>query len=837
MKTNILLLATTAIAGSLFATAAAAQSTGTTDVEQVIVTGRAGPKTVDGTMLAETATKNRSTITQEFIATQQPGQTILQTLNLTPGLSFTNNDPYGSSGGNIRLHGQDGQHIGLLIDGVPLNDAGNYSVFSNQQLDPELIEQANINTGSTDVDTVTASSTAGVINYTTRKASNNFGVMVDGSYGSYNYGRVFGLIDTGAIGPFGTKAYIAGSYQDYDKYKGPGDLEKKQLNMRIDQPLGSHGDFVSLLANYNENRNIFYYNSNLSNASGSIAPEVATLGWDVDYFPTFIPQTSGAGAQTVPAQDSAIRGFYGIRQNPSNTGTIRGLSRFTILPNLHLTVDPSFNYTLANGGGVTTFAEAAATSNYPIQNVAGVGRDLNGDGDTADTVLFYSPSNTNTRRYALNTSLIWDINPNNLLRFAYAYDHAHTRQTGEYSYLGADGFPGSVFSAKDGYDATPLLDGAGLTAQKRNRDSIAELNQYSLEYRGRFFDNRLFFNAGVRIPQLSRELTQFCYTPAGSSGSTAICTVRTPVAAVALSPNAVSQRVTFSNSATAFYYSPFKAKRDFDDVLPTVGASYKLTSSITAYGNYTESQSAPKVDNLYGLLTDGTFANTQPETSQSIDYGFRYQARRVIAQIGAYHTTVSNRIVSTRDPNSDVIIDRNVGSVEINGVDAQVTFRPADPIVVYLTGSYTDAETQDNLFVGGTAVYPGAGLPAGFVPLDGKQLVETPRYTFAGRVTYDLGMLKVGLQGKYTGKRFVTDTNDLSVPAFFVADFDAQLNLDRFHKGLVAQFNVTNLFDDKHYGSLSGTTTSATTGAPGYSLPFAARGAPRAAVFTLKAAF
>ena len=178
-----------------------------------------------------------------------------------------------------------------------------------------------------------------------------------------------------------------------------------------------------------------------------------------------------------------------------------------------------------------------------------------------------------------------------------------------------------------------------------------------------------------------------------------------------------------------------------------------------------------------------------------------------------------------------------MGSVEINGVDAQLTFRPADPITVYLTGSYTDAETQDNLFVGGTSIYPGAGLPAGFAPLKGKQLVETPKYSAAGRVTYDFGFLMLGLQGKYTGKRFVTDVNDLSVPGFFVVDFDARLGLDRFRKGLSLQFNVTNLFDEKYYGTLGGTQTTAVVGAPGYSGAFASRGAPRAASVTLKAAF
>src|SRR5690606_18158558 len=101
--------ATTALfTGLMAAGAASAQSSGTvaseaTEIETVVVTGSRGPRNIDGLAVAETIGKTRNTVNQEFIATQTPGQTILQTLNLTPGLSFTNADPYGSSGGNIRL--------------------------------------------------------------------------------------------------------------------------------------------------------------------------------------------------------------------------------------------------------------------------------------------------------------------------------------------------------------------------------------------------------------------------------------------------------------------------------------------------------------------------------------------------------------------------------------------------------------------------------------------------------------------------------------------------------------------------------------------------------------
>ena len=66
------------------------------------------------------------------------------------------NDAFGSSGGDISIRGFDSQRVALLLDGVPLNDSGNYAIFPNQQLDSDLIERATVNLGTTDVDSPTA---------------------------------------------------------------------------------------------------------------------------------------------------------------------------------------------------------------------------------------------------------------------------------------------------------------------------------------------------------------------------------------------------------------------------------------------------------------------------------------------------------------------------------------------------------------------------------------------------------------------------------------------------------------------------------------------------------
>src|SRR3982750_1609525 len=130
-----------------------AQSTGTVETEKdtIVITGTRAQKGVDGIVIQD-STKAKGLITQEYIAKQSPGQTILNSINYIPGVNFTQNDPYGSSGGNIRIRGFDGNRVSVTFDGVPLNDSGNYAIFSNQFLDPELVEQVNVNLGATDVD-------------------------------------------------------------------------------------------------------------------------------------------------------------------------------------------------------------------------------------------------------------------------------------------------------------------------------------------------------------------------------------------------------------------------------------------------------------------------------------------------------------------------------------------------------------------------------------------------------------------------------------------------------------------------------------------------------------
>ena len=120
--------------------AAFAQSTGSQDFEDtIVVTGATADQGVGGVKIPDSP-KAKVVLTQEIIERQRPGQTVNEIINLVPGVSFANNDPWGSSGGSFTIRGFNSDRISQTFDGIPLNDSGNYALYTNQMVDPEIIE-------------------------------------------------------------------------------------------------------------------------------------------------------------------------------------------------------------------------------------------------------------------------------------------------------------------------------------------------------------------------------------------------------------------------------------------------------------------------------------------------------------------------------------------------------------------------------------------------------------------------------------------------------------------------------------------------------------------------
>jgi iron complex outermembrane receptor protein len=809
------LCASTALAsGLLFAHGALAQSSGTAVVEELVITA-GGQKNFDGAIIAETEPKSRATIGAEFISRQAPGQSVLDTINLLPGVNFNNNDAYGSSGGDLTIRGVDSQRIALLQDGMPLNDTGNYAQYSSQQLDSDLVERVTVNLGTTDVDSPTAAAAGGTINYSTKRAAEDFGVRAEVGFGSNAFARYYGTIESGRIGPFGTKIWVSGLYTRNDLFTphdsdfgAAGQIKKKQFNARIDQEIGSVGE-VSLMATYNEARNNFINRFNKATfdrrgVTTANLPDTSMVAPSVCVRPA--PRAGLADVDN-SAGNACPSNYYDFSINPSNTGNIRGLSKWNFSDNLTFTFDPYFQYTLANGGGAQLWSERDAQLRG---NTAAVGVDLNGDGDTLDTVYLYRPNTTNTRRYGLTSSLIYKFNDDQTFRVAYTFDKGRHRQTGDVGFIGADGTPESPFGGKDGY-GTPVMSADGLKLRRRDRASVAMLNQVAAEYRGRFLDDKFQFVAGVRAPFLKRELNNFCYQ---QNTFNAYCTTQVPTPVAGTNDGTGQTKVTFPqaalNSSAALQYGrPRSFTRKYDDILPNLGMSYEFAPGWTVLASYAETLSAPRTDDLY----DQVLVDPGPEHTSNYDVGVRYSQGPWIASVSVFRNNFKNRIERVLDEPSGIAFSQNVGDVRYTGVDGAVGFKPLDTLSIYASASYLKSEILQDI------ANASAGAP---LATKGKSIYEIPKFQGGVRVQWDpMEALSLGVQGKFVGRRFTNLVNTEGFDDYALWDADVRLNLSQFGmEKTYLQANVRNLFDERYLGDISPNLTGTALAQPGYRRTF-----------------
>ncbi|GAA0534107.1 iron complex outermembrane receptor protein [Rhizomicrobium palustre] len=879
-------------------TPAFAQSTGTQDVETVTVTGTR--MNLNGLMNAAPVAKEKSVITSDFLKTQTAGQTIFQALNFMPGVNFTNNDPYGTSGGSIRMHGQDGNHISLTLDGMPLNDTGNYAIYTNQMLDSEVVDRISALQGATDVDSPTAAATGGVIAITSDKPHDEFGGEAVVSFGEFNSQRYFGRIDTGAFGPFGTTAFGSFSYQSNDKFKGAGYLKKIQGNLKIYQDMGDLGWF-SLAGHWNVNRNnnIYspYYTPDTTGFDPKVASQIEVIknpngggyianplfanssssysadGWDRDYTnqcvynrvqtPAQIANKNAPADNTSPAAApkagvadytmTTCGNYYKTRINPSDTGNIRFSSLWRLLPGLTATLDANFQYTLATGGtttnnlsetdskliGTTVKAATPATTTTPFGCIAGVGCDLNGDGDVKDTVEVQSPSVTNTRRYGLSSSLIYRLTDTQTFQVAYTLDWGLHRQTGRNGLInGLNGFYnpfGPV--ANDGAQAVISADGTPV--RYRDRKSYAVMNQIGFDWEGDWLDGMVQTTVGFRNPWFERRLNQYCYEQAGSS--TAFCTTQTMgyynaalnYYTVSATPGAKDTKYVGPSDGSGKTNSNFNLQSTlrYSKFLPHLGLTFApLGKEHQFFTTYTQELAAPRTDNLYtatnSVTTDATTpfrftAGTKPETSTTYQIGYRYLGEDLQAALILWNSQVHNRIVSSYEISTNTYFDHNVKGVNFSGFDFESNYKATEDLTLYANVGYVRARITENIAVGG-----------GFANTLNKQLSETPKWSMSGRASYDITKWwNIGVGAKYVGRRNQTEDNNAFVPDYYTVNLDSKFDLDDV--GLTnsdLRFNVDNLFNKHYFGSMSNYTcwTPGTTPTSGCtSIPYANIGNPR----------
>ena len=297
-----------------------------------------------------------------------------------------------------------------------------------------------------------------------------------------------------------------------------------------------------------------------------------------------------------------------------------------------------------------------------------------------------------------------------------------------------------------------------------------------------------------------------------------------------LTVNFGSKALNTTTTATSLFPSSYAAGRIVarGGFLPQAGVDYKIDSQQDIYASYSKNLAS------YGILPftqsqaafNASKSRLKPEQSQTLELGYRVHGDMFEASADAYFTRFSNRLLSVTPCPAVVTCSsvlNNVGSVKSTGLDLAAIWKPVEHARWLNSLSYDKSTYQDDY------------LDNGVVATAGKYVVGIPTWMFTSSLSYIAGPWSASLDGKYTGRRYITYTNDSQVPSYWL--FNAGVNYDlgtlSVLKDVSLGLNITNLAD-KHYYATTGTNGYVASDPNGYNQTLQA-GAPRMLFFNINA--
>jgi iron complex outermembrane receptor protein len=773
-------------AGSAFAqeAAPAAAASGKTEV---VITGK---KLGMGLMVTEDAPKARSTITAEELEKQRPTGNAYEALEMLPAVNSYNYDATGLFGGGMTLRGFNSDQIGATINGVPVNDSGNFAVYPQEYVDQENTCAQFVTQGSTDVDSPQVGATGGNFGITTCAPEKKQRVRVMQTFGQLDMRKTFVRYDTGAILDGKFTAFISGSNARTDKWKGLGEANRNHID------LGANYDWdrfnyihATVLFNKAVNNNI--YNPTLT--------ELNANGYNFDYASTFkghLTPVKGT-AQTETTQSPIA--YYGLSVNPFKNIVASAVSKFRLTENLDVAFTPYVWYGFGNGG-----TQQRAQSEKAFYNPATGKRDqtvdLNGDGDTLDTVLVANASVTRTVRPGANLAFIYNLE-NHEIKTGVWWERARHEQTGPMLALTNDGERADIW-LQDGQIDRPN----GHAAMSRDWISVSTAYQAFLQDTISLADDKLKINIGVRTPYIKRDFTNF-----GDENNNV---------------------------------KPYNYTKTYSEVLPQFGARYRITNDDQVFVSAAKNMKAPP-NFVYGnvgtsvtvdpvTLLPSALRDVKSETSWSGDLGYRHQDSKFIATVTAFYTNFKDKQATSFDPETAKNTYVNIGREKHSGLEIEVGNTPINGWAFYGSLGFLKAELKDN--------QKGlAGTTTVILPTAGKDVPNSPSRKAGLSVEYQDGAFWVRVKARATSKQYASMMNDEVAPGYTTFGLDGGYTLPNFAwvKRPKLNVNVSNL-TDKQYRNPSSTTIVNAQPYQGVSVASVSRyylGAPRFASVTLSADF
>lgn len=740
------------------------------DVEEVVVYGKGESRQVQ-------------TIQPQEIERAAPGTSPIKLVEKLPGVNFQSADAFGAYEWSTRIsiRGFNQNQLGFTLDGVPLGDMsyGNFNgLHISRAIASEDIGGVELAQGAGSLATASTSNLGGSLKFQSRAPSDKMGAFVAGTYGSDNTWRAFVRLESGEL-PTGARAYISFADQHADKWKGVGEQKQQQIDFKFVQPIGE----ATLTGFYDWSRRrendyqdlslgmIKRLGYNWDNVSGDWAKAVAIA--NVYLANPAGDCTTNVYPSPVKCVDDAYFSASGLRNDDLWGLTLAG-------PIAGALKGSATVYNHRNDGQGTWFTPYVPSPNYGVPGAT-----------TANAPISVRTTEYTIDRTGLVAGFDWDLG-------------AHTVSFGGW-YEDNDFTQARRFYAND-------LAGP--------RDNL------------KFLSNPF--------------ATQWAYAFNTKTEQGFLQDVWSVNDAVKVNFGFKSVRV--ENKASTIQGAPnlTGSITSKDSFLPQVGANWRVNDDHEVFAGYTENMRAfgaahtglsPFASDQAGFdviigktkLANGKTLTLEPETSKTLEAGWRFRFPGVTGVAAVYYVKFDNRLIGTSTGAGIVgnpTILANAGGVTSKGFETAATWRIADAWSLFGSYAYNDSTYDDDVKDPSTGAITRR--------ISGKTTVDTPKHLLNAEIAFDQAGWFAKLGAHYTSKRFFTYTNDQSVPGYTTVDLSAGYRFEGEGplNGLEVQANVTNLFD-KTYISTVGSNGFGYSGDAQTLLP----GAPRQAFVSVRKTF
>lgn len=707
------------------------------------------------TVTATGEVRSEQSIDSRILQEAAPGTSPIASLARLPSVSVTSADPYGAYEWALRIsvRGFNQNQLGFTLDDVPLGDMS-YGNLNGLHISRAIIDENMgrevLSQGTGALETASTSNLGGAIQFYSDDPMDKQHFSIAQTLGSFDGHRTFARYDSGLL-PTHTKFYIDGVYQLSNKWKGAGQINQKyfQFNTKLTQFVGSKGVFT-FYADYSNRIEVDYQDLNKIWAQ--------KLGYYWDNFGDWgksiqaANACNGNGSYPSPVNvlasnedpcDAAYYGGGGLRRdfltyvNYKTALTDHVTWKTTAYGHYNtgrgLWFTP-YQPTLAQGGAVVS-PISERTTEYGIRR-----------GGILSSVAY------ETSRNLLEGGFWYEKESFDIARRFYATSIASPLQSlydfpsNPFATQWAYNFPTQLFQIhlQDRYKITPKV---SVSAGFKTSETYAT-------------GNLTEFNTGIPL----------------SPG---------------LVPNAANYAQGSLQSGKPF--------------LPQVGANWKLNRNNEVFADVAENVRAFQMGGN-GIATspwgttqlgfDALKTTLKPESSWSEEVGYRYNDKRLSAQVNYFHVNFSNRLLAIQQGPAiagGASLLSNVGGVTTNGVDAAASVQIASDWTFYNAVTYNKSTYDSDVQ---TATGP--------IETGGKVAVDTPEFLYKDELSYNKKGFSAHIGADYMSKRYFTYTDDSSVDGRFLADFGTSYHVDEvgLFNELKLQFNIYNLANAKYFSSI-----------------------------------